>query len=134
MKKLIVLSLLLSFSATITFGQKSKPIEIYYFKAELACCRAKACDALENDLKLLIEQKFPDKSVVFKRIKITDEANKSLVEKYKAESQTVIICKKKRSRELFFDVSEIVKEYAYNEDKAIFERELMSKISEIKNK
>jgi hypothetical protein len=83
---------------------------------------------------MLIEQKFPDKSVVFKRIKITDEANKSLVEKYKAESQTVIICRKKRSKELFVDVSEIVKEYAYNEDKTYFEREMMSKINEIKNK
>ncbi len=134
MKKSIALSILFLLTATIFFGQKSNNIEVYYFKAELTCCRAKACDVLENDIKTLIEEKFPDKSVVFKRIKLTDENNKALVEKYKAESQTVIICRKKRSKELFIDVSDIVQDYAYNEDKTFLERELMSKITEIKNK
>jgi disulfide oxidoreductase YuzD len=55
--------------------------EFLYFKADLACCKAKSCNALEGDLKALIEKNYPNGEVIFKTIKISDEANKDIVAK-----------------------------------------------------
>lgn len=118
MKKLmIILSVILATSA-IANAQKA---EFLYFKADLACCKAKSCNALEGDLKALIEKNYPKGEVVFKTIKISDEANKDLVSKYNATSQTCILVVKKKKGDLFYDLSDLVKKYliAQPDDKVI---------------
>ncbi len=128
MKKLftvICVSLLIGASA---FAQKA---EVLYFKAELACCRARACNALEADVKSIIESHFNDRDVQFVTVIISDEANMELVEKHNAKSQTVVITAKKRRRETIVDVSGIVSAYSRNRDKETLEKELIAKISEV---
>ncbi len=128
MKKLftvICVSLLIGASA---FAQKA---EVLYFKAELGCCQARACNALESDVKSIIESHFNDRDVQFVTVKISDEANMELVEKHNAKSQTVVITVKKRRRETIVDLSDIVSAYSRNRDKETLEKELIAKISEV---
>ncbi|PKP17813.1 MAG: hypothetical protein CVU05_14820 [Bacteroidetes bacterium HGW-Bacteroidetes-21] len=110
---------------------KKGVVEVLYFKANLACCKAKACNVLENDVKAIVEKNFTDGSVIFKEVKLADDTNKVLVEKYKAESQTVIIVKKKKKKETSVDATEIVKAFLKSQDKDALEKELLAKISEL---
>ena len=91
MKKLILLLGIAIFAIiVVTNAQSSKSkIEIFYFKANLSCCKARACNALEADVKSVIEKHFPKENISFKVIKLEDEANKALIEKYNAKSQKV---------------------------------------------
>jgi hypothetical protein len=61
---------------------------------------------------------------------MAEEANKDLIAKYKAESQTVVIVKTKGKNETATDLSAIVKDYAMKQNKEKFETELKEKISE----
>lgn len=121
----VVLFLMLS---GIIFSQSGKTVEILYFKANLACCKAKACNALEGEVKGIIEKNYPEGNVQFKEIKLADEANKALVEKYSAQSQTVVIVIKKKKKEKSTDISDVVANYAKTSDKENFETELKAKI------
>lgn len=108
MKKILIVlvaALLYSFSSS---AQKA---EFLYFKAELACCKAKACNSLEGDIKTMLEANYPKGNVVFKTIKIADEVNNELVTKYNAKSQTCILVVKKKKGDLYYDMSELAKKY-----------------------
>ncbi|PKP39192.1 MAG: hypothetical protein CVT98_02795 [Bacteroidetes bacterium HGW-Bacteroidetes-15] len=104
--------------------------EVLYFKAELACCQAKACDAIEADVKAIIDNNFDDETVTFKEVKLAEASNKELVEIHKAKSQTVVIIAKKKKKETIVDVSDIVRNYSRSRNKAVFETELLAKINE----
>jgi hypothetical protein len=135
MKKNIVLFAFIMLSVvTLSAQSKKGKIEILYFKANLCACRAKSCSALENDIKAIVGKNYPDSSVVVTEIKLADDANKALVEKYKAQSQTVIIVKKKKNNEFSSDVSDIVKTYVQDQNKETLEQQLKIKIDEIKKK
>jgi hypothetical protein len=123
---MIILSVILATSA-IANAQKA---EFLYFKADLACCKAKSCNALEGDLKALIEKNYPKGEVVFKTVKISDEANKDLVAKYNATSQTCILVVKKKKGDLFYDMSDLVKKFlvAQPDDKVIAGNNLILEI------
>jgi hypothetical protein len=127
MKKLmIILSVILATSA-ISNAQKA---EFLYFKADLACCKAKSCNALEGDLKTLIEKNYPKGEVVFTTVKISDESNKDLVAKHNATSQTCILVVKKKKGNLYFDMSDLVKKFlvAQPDDKLIAGNNLILEI------
>lgn len=133
MKKtvLIFIVVLLAISGA-AFGQSSKKsVEVLYFKANLACCKARACDALQADVDSVLKKNFVKENIDFKVIKLADEANKDLIAKYNAESQTVVFVEKKRKKETATDLSPIVKDYAMNRDKEKFENEFTAKISEV---
>jgi len=135
MKKTILLFALIIFSGLILNAQTSKnKIEVLYFKANLACCKARSCNALESDIQKIITENYPDSSVVLKEVKIADSINAPLIEKYKAQSQTVVIVKKTKKKEFSSDVTEIVKGYVLNQDKEALKKELITKIGEIKKK
>lgn len=135
MKKIAVLFSIIMLSSMMIFAQSGKgKIEVLYFKANLACCKARACNALETDIQSVLQKSFADSSVVLREIKLADEANKALVEKYKAQSQTVIIIKTTKKKETSIDVSDIVKAYVQNQNKETFEQSLLAKINEIKKK
>jgi hypothetical protein len=118
--------------AAIVIGLTSyaQQTEVLYFQAELACCRAKACNDMQSEIKALIESKFNKNDVKFTVVKLSDTANKSLVEKYNATSQTVVIVTTKRNKETVKDISDIVKAYTRTRDKSTFENQLFAQIKE----
>jgi hypothetical protein len=131
MKKRLVILMIALLAGTTVFAQTNKKgIEVLYFKANLACCKAKACNALEADIEAMIQKNFPDGNVVFKEVKLAEDTNKVLVEKYKAQSQTVVLVKKKGKKELSNDVSDIVKQYLIDKNKEQFEAAFVLKTNE----
>ncbi len=128
MKKLLTIFSIFMLMGVMAFAQKA---EILYFKADLGCCRERACNALENDVKSIIESNFTERDVRFVTVKISDDVNNELVSKHNARSQTVVITAKKRRNETTVDVSDIVRAYSRNRDKAELEKGLIAKINEI---
>ncbi|MCK9613457.1 MAG: hypothetical protein M0R16_11300 [Bacteroidales bacterium] len=129
MKRTALFLALIIISVSALFAQSTKgKAEVLYFKANLACCKARACNALEADIKGIVEKNYPTGNVVFKEVKIADESNKALIEKYQATSQTVIIVKKKKKKEISINVTDIVKSYLLDQKKENLEKELIAKI------
>ncbi len=127
MKRTLSILFLTLFVGLAASAQKA---EVMYFKADLACCRERACNALESDVKAVLESNFKNGDVKFSSVKLSDENNKALVEKHNARSQTVVIVAKNRRSETVVDVSDIVRTYSRNRDRATFEKELLAKVSE----
>lgn len=128
MKKAIILFV---FSIVVSglYAQKNN-VEVLYFKAKLGCCQSRACNTLEADIKAVIDRNFNEKGVTFKQIMLADEANKALVEKYNAKSQTVIlVASDKKKKQTSVDVSDIVRKYTKGGSKEVFEKELTDKIN-----
>ena len=131
MKKTIFLLTIAIFSGMMLFAQSKKSsIEVLYFKANLACCKAKACNVLESDIQNIITKNYPNGNVKFTEVKLVDEANKDIITKYNAKSQTVIIVKKTKKKETFVDVSDLVQKYVQSQDKTTFEKDFIAKINE----
>jgi len=133
MKKTFLLLIIAIFSGFMLFAQSKKSnIEVLYFKANLCACKARVCTVVGNDIKTIIEKCYPDSSVRFREVMLSDEKNKEIVTKYNAQSQSLIVVNKKKKKENFIDVSDIVKEYSQKQDKEALEQELKSKIVELK--
>jgi hypothetical protein len=130
MKKAIILFV---FSiVTIGLYAQKNGVQVLYFKAQPACCKAAACNNLEADVKGVVEKNFKGKKVTFKQVALADEANKALVEKCNAKAQTVVLLvTDKKKKETSVDVSDIVRKYTRSGDKAAFEKELTDKINEV---
>ncbi len=112
-----------------TYGQTTKTkAEVLYFKANLSCCKAKACNSLEADVQKVVESKFSGKNVSFKEVKLSDATNTTLVKQYNAKSQTVVIVVTKNGKQTNTDISKIVQDHAENNDFAKFEKELIASI------
>lgn len=128
MKRSIVFLMVLAlFTGIDVFAQKA---EVLYFKANLACCQASSCNTLESDVKAAVEKSFTNGDVSFKVLKLADEANKELVEKYHAKSQTVVVVATKRKKETSVDISDIVRDYSRNRNKDLLEQNLIAKVNE----
>ena len=121
---------LMIFSGTAYSQSSNKSIEILYFKAKQCACKAKTCNALESDIKSVIDKNFSDKNMEFKRVWLKDTLNKALIEKFNAKPQTLVMVEKKRKKETITDLTEIVYNYSKNRDKEEFEVELQAKIEE----
>ncbi len=126
--KRIILSL--AMVILITVGAMSQTAKVLYFKANLACCQAKACAALEKDIQDVITKNFNNDKVTFVELKLADAANKEMVEKHNAKSQTVVLVVKKRKKEKVTDLSDMVRRYQRSGDKDQFEKDLVAKIKE----
>lgn len=133
MRNPILLLTILMFAALTTIAQSKKTsIEVLYFKANLCACKARVCTVVGGDIKTIVEKCYPDSSVKFREVAIADEKNKEMVTKYNAQSQSLIIVNKKKKKENFLDISDVVKGYAQKQDKVALEQELKSKIVELK--
>jgi len=128
MKKSMVLLFILSFFVFQSYAQK---VEVLYFKANLACCAARACANLEGQIKTVVERNFKNTEVVFKTIKIADAENAELVKKYDAKSQTLIIVPLKKKKATYKDVSDLAKTLARSSDEAAFEKDIVAAIKEL---
>jgi hypothetical protein len=126
MKKTLIFSTLFLLSTLAAVAQKT---EVLYFKAELGCCMARACDALQNDIKTVIEKHYDAKSVVFKEVRLNNPANKQLIEKYKAKSQTVIIVKN-GDTESFKDLSPVARKHLRLGNIEELETDLIAELTE----
>jgi hypothetical protein len=104
--------------------------EVLYFKAELSCCRERACTALENELKAFVENQFKNGEVVFKTVKISDPSNATLVQKHNAASQSVVVVTRGRRSEKSEDLSDLVKKYTLNRNKTDFETAFLDKVNQ----
>ena len=129
MKKAVIF-LAFSILAIGLYAQKNN-VQVLYFKAQMACCKAAACNNLEAEIKGVIEENFKGKNVTFKQVLLADETNKALVEKHNAKAQTVVLVATKKKKETTIDVSDIVRKYARSGDKEAFEKELTDKIKEL---
>jgi hypothetical protein len=133
MKKILFILLLAIIAGTATtFAQQKKGgIEVLYFKANLACCKARACNTLESQVKGIIEKNWADGSVTFRQVKLSDTLNNELIKKYNAQSQTLVIVKTKKKKATSVDASSILQEFARNNDAAAFEKNLIGKVNEV---
>jgi hypothetical protein len=123
---MLLTTVLVSLMAVAAMAQTA---EVLYFKANLACCQAKACASLEKDIQTIITKNFASK-VTFTEVKLDDAANKATVEKHKAKSQTVVMVVKKKKKENVVDLSDIVRKYQRSGNKEEFEKELVARIKE----
>ncbi len=128
MKKSIVLLFVLSLFIIQSHAQK---VEVLFFKANLACCAAKACANLEGQIKSVVEKNFKSAHVAFKTVMLSDSANAELVNQYNAKSQTVVIVQKKKKNAQSKDVSELVKNLTRTKDEATFEKDFVAAIKEL---
>ena len=73
-------------------SNSNKVVKIYYFHSTNRCA---TCNAVENNAKSLIEEKYKDQVskglLQFQSINIDDKANKNLVNKYKIAFSTLLI-------------------------------------------
>lgn len=129
MKKLSIIIVSLLFAAGAMAQTSSKKVEVLYFKANLSCCQAKTCNNLENVSRDIVAKNFSADEVAFKTVALANEANKSLVNKYKAKSQSLIIVNNKKKKH--FNMSNALAKYARDKDKAAFEKELIVKIKQL---
>lgn len=129
MKKLLLLSIsiLLSFSL---YSQKNSTAVVMYFKADLACCPARACASLEKDVQAVIESNFSKSQVVFKTLKLSDSENAEIVKQFNAKSQSVIIAFKHKKKITNVDASKIIADYSRNRNKETLEKELVKLIKD----
>jgi len=131
-KTILMLTLALIAIAATTFAQQKKvSTEILYFKATLSCCKGRACNSLEAQVKGIVEKNWADGSVTFRQVKLSDTLNNELIKKYNAKSQTLIIVKTKKKKVSSVDASSILQEFARNNDAAAFEKNLISKVNEV---
>ena len=133
MKKIPFL-LLLSFiimAASASAKDNKNRIEVLYFKANLACCKAKACNTLEAKVKEIVEKTWTDGSVTFRQVRLSDTTNTDLIKKYNAQSQTLILVKYSKKKSTSVDVSGILQDYAKTNDTQKFETELTARINEL---
>ena len=113
-----------------TFGKSKENIEVLYFKAKQCACKTMTCNAIEDQVKSVIDKEFQNKNIEFKRVWLNEKENDVLIQKYNAKPQTVVLVKKKRDKETVTDLTEIVKDFASKQNKEKFETELKVKISE----
>ena len=131
-KNILMLFLaLLTVTATTFAQQKKNTIEVLYFKANLACCKAKACNNLEANVKSIVEKNWADGSVTFRQVKLSDTLNNELIKKYNAQSQTLVIVKTYKKKTTSVDISPILKEFAKTNDTTKFKSEFTAKVNEV---
>lgn len=128
MKKITVLLAIALCTFGIAFGQNNVTSEVLYFKANLGCCKARSCNALQADVDSVLIKYFAEKNIQFRVINIAEEAQADLVKKHNAEPQTVVLVTKKNDKEKVVDLTPIVAYYKKTGDKALFEKEMKKKI------
>ncbi|MFO7868972.1 MAG: hypothetical protein R6U95_06720 [Bacteroidales bacterium] len=115
----------------IAFAQSAQT-EVLYFKADLPCCPARACNRLESNIQSLIEKNFPNGNVVFREVKISDTIHAELVEHFDAKSQTVVIVRDRfLLKDVELDISDIVAQYARSRNREEIEAEIVQKIQSV---
>lgn len=122
-------TLTMAFLITVANTVMAQKVEVLYFKANLACCKAKSCNALSSEINYMVTTKYTDGSVAFKEVKLADTLNNALIQKYNAKSQTVILVYKKKKKEKAVDVSDLVQQYLQDKNKEAFDAAFYAKVN-----
>lgn len=130
MKKMLGLLVMSFLMVNIALAQQKNKVEVLYFKANLGCCKARSCNLLQCDVDSVVTKYFAAKKVGFRVVYMVAPENKELIEKYKAQSQTVLLIRNKGKKEIVTDLTPIVQAYNTNKDKAKFEADMKAKIKE----
>src|SRR6056297_1069326 len=131
MKKINVIMLIAFMAFASTSLAQQNNAEVLFFKAELSCCKARACEQLEKDITSIVEEDFSDNELTLRSVKIADKENKALVGKYDAKSQSVVVVTDKSGEEKFIDISDLVARYQKNQNKESVKNEIVKKIKTI---
>jgi hypothetical protein len=130
MKKLIF-SILAILFVGLTVNAQTTTIKVLYFKAELSCCMAAACNTMQTDIANIVSEKFDD-NVQYELVSIANEANSQLVSKYNAISQTVVLEKYQNNVLVdFTDITRTVKQYAFDKNKEKFTEALQKEVDNL---
>lgn len=105
MKRLLLIFVLTGFAliqtACLAAGDKAERLEVLYFHATTRC---EGCLAIEsnitNSLNLLYSKELKDSSITFKSIDFQEEENERFMDKYKFDTQTLILSKKVNGKEV----------------------------------
>ncbi len=124
-KTALILVTFLLFVGTLS-AQKG---QLLYFKANLPCCQAAACDALQNEVQSIIDKNFKKTEVILKVVSLDAESNNALVDKHKAKSQTLVLVLKDK-RKAPIDLSDILRAYLRNNDKAQLQTAIVARIKQ----
>ena len=130
MKKFIGSFLVILFITNVAFSQTKCSVEVLYFKAKLCGCKARVCDALEANVRSLIQEEYPDMNIEFKTVSLADAANKDLIAKHNARSQTVVMIQTKKKNETVVDLTAIVQTYSRDRNKEKFKNDLTIKVGD----
>jgi hypothetical protein len=131
MKTLNVIMLIAFMAFASTGIAQQNNAEVLFFKAELSCCKAKACQQLEKNIKSIIEKNFSSDELTFRSVKLADNENTALVDKYNAKNQSVVVVTDKNGNEKSINISDMVARYQRAEDKEAVEKEIVDKIKTI---
>lgn len=126
MKKSFFLILVSCIFAINVVGQKA---EVLYFKANLGCCAARACENLETSVKAVVEENFDESEVVFRTIMLTHEDNADIVKKYNAGSQTVVIVNTENGENQ--NVTDLIRNFRRTRNNDDFQAGMISAINKI---
>lgn len=128
-KALFISSIIFLFSIA---AQAQDNFKIIYFKANLSCCQATACNNLQADIENVVKENF-GKNVTFQVVKIADQNNEELVKTYSAKSQTVVIEKYRKNKlKECTDISKAAKQFGYDKNKTVFAQTLKTEIDKLK--
>ena len=131
MKKINVIMLIAFMAFASTGIAQQNNAEVLFFKAELSCCKARACEQLEKDIKSIVEENFSDNELAFRSVKIADKENTALVGKYNAKNQSVVVVTDKSGKEKSIDISDLVSRYQKTKDKEAVKKIIVDKINTI---
>jgi len=127
---LFMMVALITISTAVFSQSKNKSMEVLYFKAKQCACRARVCDALEDQIKTSIEKDFPGEKIEFKRVWLNEKENEGLIAKYNAKPQTVVAVTTKKNKETITDLTEVVHKFTLDRNQDEFESVIKSMIAE----
>jgi hypothetical protein len=126
MRKIIFAALVCILATGAAMAQKSA--EVLYFKANLPCCKARSCNAMQSEVEKAVNKYFAGQGIGFRTIMLSDAANAELVKKHAAKSQTVVFVNTKGRKEKVVDLSAAVKGFLSHYDSQQLEAELKAAI------
>lgn len=127
---LFMMVALIAISTAVFSQSKNKSVEVLYFKAKQCACKSMTCNALEDQIKALIEKDFSGEIIEFKRVWLNEKENEALIAKYNAESQTVVMVTTKKNKETVTDLTEVVHKFSLDRNQEEFENGMKSMIAE----
>jgi len=116
MKKNLFIFILLLVAASSTFAQKPAKLNIVYFHSERRC---PTCISIEENTKKTLNTYFAKQlkegTITFQILKVEDEKNLKMVEKYKAEGSSLFLTGFKGKTENTTDFTNFAFSYSRNQ-------------------
>lgn len=109
----------------------SQNVEVLYFRADLGCCQARACQFFSGQVKEAVEQNYDNNKVAFRVVRISNPDNSDLVQEHNARSMSLVVVNTANGKSE--DVSEAMAEYRRNRDMDKLEEALINAINQVES-